>query len=1024
MIEFEQPMLLLLGLVALPLAFIGWRALRAHDSWRRCTIILLRALALLFFAVVLAGPRLLREHDQLTVIGLLDISGSVRRFVDVPRFQGQDDFASAPSIERLRRWFRLATNLRTPDDRFGLIVFDGRAIVISTPVRGDYLDDNLELRMIEGTNIAEAVQLGLALFPADTAKRLVLVTDGNETFGNAAATARLAAGLEGARGVPIDVLPLVYRIDNDVQILRVEAPPNAQPGQTVTVRIVMEALRPTDGSLTLLHEGRPVDLDPASPGTRRSLRVPAGVSVQLAQVDLGETPINRFEAIFEPDDPAHDLLEENNRAQAFTATPNRGLVLFVDGVQQPGSDILPRLFTAADMRVQLIPPEALPGDLLSLQSYDLIIFQNVAAAQVSPERQQLLTRYVNDFGGGFLMIGGRNTFGAGGWNGTPVAEMLPIELDLPKEIRLPRSALVLVIDKSGSMSAPVAGARASQQEVANEGAILAIRSLQQENLVGVVTFDAAAYTHIPLQLNDQPGRMADLIRGISPSGGTNIYPAIERAGDMLRNVEADRKRIVLLTDGHGGDTQSLVRLSGRLREEGVSISTIGVGDGADSNTLAQMAEEGDGQFYLVNNPTLLPRVLLDSVQIINRPLLKERPFVPVVHATGSTLTAGMSAAPPLHGLVITAPRQDAKAILEMSGEEGDPLLARWQVGLGRVAAFTSDAHGDWSRNWIDWPVYTTFWTQLAREITRPNVSQDYELLASVDRDMLQITFDAADPDEGAMDYLQVDATIYPPDGPPIETRLRQTGPGRYQGSVPASMSGNYIIAVSPRRGAERLAPVIGGANQPAGAEYRRYRSNIALLEEIAATTGGRLLDLTDPLRVNLYDRTGLPTSISRLPAWRDLLPWLLALLLLDIAARRIAWDRHILAHGWRAATGRLGARSSRSTRAAATLATLRRRSSELDAAFERQGAGVQRLERNGASIRPATTETPAPAQRSENPVERPATPAAPIRPAEPPRPRDSAAPPNEGDERGTSGLFAAKKRARDRFDDGGDAKPN
>lgn len=1031
-LEFDQPLLLLLAVVGLPLAFIGWRAVRTQDPLRAWTIVALRLLAIAMFALILAEPRLRREHDHLTVIGLLDVSGSVRRFVDVP--SSTDELASAPVTERLRQWFRAATDTRAPDDRFGLVVFDGRAIVISTPVSGEYIDDNLEIRLLEGTNIADAIQLGLALFPADTAKRLVLVTDGNETGGDALAAAERAAGglamgaeASGAQGVPIDVLPLPFRVENDVQVVRVEAPPNAQPGQTVTVRVVLESLRETTGTLTLLKEGGAVDLNGDAPGTRRPVRVPAGVSVQLAQVELGDTPINRFEAIFEPTDAAGDALIENNRAQAFTATPSRGTILFVDGVQTQDSDFLADTLEQADLRIIRIAPEAIPTDILSLQSYDLVIFQNVSAMQVSTDVQRLLAQYVNDLGGGFLKIGGDRSFGAGGWNGTPIAEILPVELDLPKEIRLPRAALVLVIDKSGSMSAPVTGALATQQQVANEGAVLAIRSLQKENLVGVVTFDSLSYEHVPLQPNENPDAMAEKILSIAPGGGTSLAPALRRAGLMLRGADADRKRIVFLTDGRSGEGELLADMTLALRAEGIQVSTIAVGDSADQATLARMAEVGEGEFYPVSNPAMLPRILIDSVQVINRPLLKERLFVPVVLPTGTTLTSGMEEAPALGGLVITAPRKDPKAVLDMTGEEGDPLLARWQAGLGRVAAFTSDAHGDWSNEWLDWPGYARFWTELVRQTARPVVSQDYELIAAVERDTLRLSLDATDPEAGAMDYLQVEGTVYSPSGEAIPVRLNQTGPGRYEATVDAPESGNYIVALTPRRGEERLAPILGGANQPSGAEFRRYRSNLALLEEIARLTNGRMLDLAQPTRIDLYDRAGLPTNISLLPAWREVMPWLFALLLLDIASRRLAWDRATLASLVSTALHWRPYRTHTGEASPATLASLRARSDAFDAAIARDSSGVKQFERTGSPLRlvrrsaadeeqtPEADERPRKVasvlDRLSGRKPEPDEPAEKKKPAAPARPKPEKPPEPQRE----GGLFEAKRRARERF---------
>ena len=281
-LHFDQPLMLLLALAIVPMVGLGWRWLRVMDPLRRVTVLGIRSALLAILAVALAGPRTVREHDHLTVIGILDISGSVKRLAQLPQLAELADGTMHSNVAYLREWFRRATHTRTDDDRFGLIVFDGKASVVSVPEKGPYIDDNLDVTLLQGTNIAGAIELALAMFPADTSRRIVLLTDGSETAGDAIAAARQAAAggrpqrATGGSGptsaafrqaaVPIDVIPITYSVRGDVQVLRVEAPPRAQAGQTITVRIVLEATRPTHGRLLLQREGQAVDLNGQLPG--------------------------------------------------------------------------------------------------------------------------------------------------------------------------------------------------------------------------------------------------------------------------------------------------------------------------------------------------------------------------------------------------------------------------------------------------------------------------------------------------------------------------------------------------------------------------------------------------------------------------------------------------------------------------------------------------------------------------------------------------------------------------------------
>jgi len=1086
-LRFDQPWFLLLGLLAVPMILLGWRAMRHGDALRRATALTLRTLVLLLLAAMMAGPHLRREHQHLTVIGLLDISGSVRRFADLPDIiepnGGATSTSSQPAltkstVQKLRQWFRIATDTREPDDRFGLVVFDGEAIAISAPTRGEYTDDNLDTSIAPGTNIAEAVRLGLAMFPADTAKRLVLVTDGNETAGSVmdaigqtanSPTVQRASTGDGdvdlwtfgsldISPIPVDVLPIAYRVTGDVQVSRVEAPPIAQPGQTVTVRIVLEAASPVAGTLMLRREGQEVDLNGAATGNSRPVNLPAGPSVHLAQVTLGQTPINRFEAFFQPDNPADDQLPDNDRAEAFTATPSKGSALVLSSRAGQRDNALAEILNAAELPTLVVSPSGLPDDLLSLQNYDLIVLDNIAASELSTTQQELLTRYVNDMGGGLIMAGGTNGFGAGGWNGSPLEDLLPVNLDPPKEMRLPSAAVVFVMDKSGSMNFQVSGARATQQEIATEGAAKAIESLRRDAMVGVITFDFNAHVLIPLQENEEPAKLAEKVRSIPAEGGTNMEPALQEAIIMLRDAKAAKKRVVCMTDGRSMTTDNLENLARQMAAEGIQVTTIAVGDDADIDTMKKMAEVGGGEFYEVRDPRRLPRIWLETVQVMNTPLLKESQFSPRVLATGSTMTVGLDTSPALGGLVITSPRDDPKVFMEMLHPDGEPLLAHWQAGLGRVAAFTSsipDASG-WAKTWLDWPTAATFWTQLSRTIARPAMNPDAELLCTVQDDHLQISFDLSAVGEGGergpLDYLTVDATVYSPDGSMTPVRLRQTAPGRYEAAVEALQAGNYIVAVNPRQGARQLSPAIGGASRSTSPEFRRYQSNLALLDEIIETTGGRRLDPANPRSADLFDRTNMPTSVSLLPAWRTLLLWTLALLLLDVACRRIAWDYPMLRNWTAAMIAKVTPAALKGREAATTLATLRRVSDQMDQRQATDASGVTKLRGTGRVAPPPlrTIATPSgatpvagsndsPTSTSSNDPSLATSPSptqpapdqgrvtsaldallgrtstiptpTPASPKEPP-------PPDKGDAASetTSSLLAAKRRARQRLD--------
>jgi len=359
--------------------------------------------------------------------------------------------------------------------------------------------------------------------------------------------------------------------------------------------------------------------------------------------------------------------------------------------------------------------------------------------------------------------------------------------------------------------------------------------------------------------------------------------------------------------------------------------------------------------------------------------------------------------------------------------DGEPLLAHWQAGLGRAAAFTSNAPGSgaWANQWVDWETASTFWVQLARLISRPAMSQDAELLVSIEDDRLHINYERfqdAESDAGTDSARQ---SYYKPDGTSAPIRLRQSGPGRYEAGADASLAGNYIVALNPRQGVRQLSPVIGGASRSTGPEFRRYTSNLALLEEVVESTRGRRLDVNDPAAVNLFDRSGMLPSISLLPVWQTILAWALALLLLDVASRRLAWDYNLIRRAVSKALERITPAHVRGGRAADTLATLRRVSDEVDEQRTAASAGLKQFEVTGRVAPPPIHQDVFKPVESRSPSEDLSRVSAALdaflgrAPAKPSKteaePQQEARPDSPTDT--TSNLLAAKRRIRQNLGD-------
>lgn len=877
-----EPRWLLLGAIIVPLAIGAIAALRVLDPARRWTILLLRTLLVLALALLIADPLFERRHDAIAVVVAVDVSDSVRELALPP-----DDDAWAGgggTLEALRAWIARARDGQRPQDWMGLVVFGGDAVVASAPAEGELVEDSLDHDMAPGTGIAAALRLAGSVMPPTAERRIVLVSDGNETRGNALETVRDITATTGLAAMPIDVVPLAFREVRDVAMVRLDAPPTGQPGQTIALRAMLDSTVTTTLRMSVRHEGEPVVLDEQTGAAWKRIQVRPGTSIEIIPVRLRGVPVNRFEAVIEPDVPDDDVIRSNNRAAAVTATPSAGRVLLVRRETAPPSP-LAALLAGADIPFDEIVPESMPSDLLDLQNHDLVVLDDVPASRFSTEQIDAVARHVTEFGAGLLMLGGHFAFGAGGWIGTAVAGILPVELDPPAELRVPPAALAIVLDRSGSMRRPVAGARGSQMDVAIAAATRAIESLQSENLVTVISFSDRAQIEVPLRRNDDPPAIRSAIERIAADGGTSIGQGLRTAIRVLDQAETENRHLVLLTDGvsRPDDWDDLVA-SARLRS--IRISTVSIGDETDESFLASLAERGEGRYHRVLNPRNLPRVLIDAVQIMNRPFVREGRFVPVRQATGTGLLGSITTLRPLTGLVVTAPRDDPRAIRELLHPDGEPLLARWQAGLGRAAAYTSDVGGPWSAAWTDWPEIAALWLALVRETARPPVSQGFELTVTPRDGDLDIMLSDESVGAGA-GTVSVTGRVYGPDGRAHPFRATETLPGRFTARIRADAAGPWVVAATPVRGEETLRPIVGAAVVDDHREFARTAPDHALLREIAALSGGRVL--ARAADAALFAPRGAEPLRSLRPAWRTLLIAALVLLLLDIAARRIAW---------------------------------------------------------------------------------------------------------------------------------------
>lgn len=907
----------------------------------RWTALGLRAALIVTLCGALAGAHWRTRVNDLAVVAVLDVSDSM----------------PPGSAAGAARYLQEGAARAGTNDRLGLVLTAERPLVAALP--------GAQVRTVEpafdagtgSTDLASALRLATAVLPDDASSRIVLITDGNETEGG------LLSAVEAARaaGAIVDVLPVRYDIRREVIVDQIVAPAGARQGQTVNLRFVLNATAPTRGLLTLFAGDTPVDLDPGSPGVSIPLSLREGVNIESVPVTLPTQGAQRFRAVFEPLDAADDAIAENNAAEAVTFVTGEGRVLVLaDSPDEHGAlvDALER----AGMGVVLEQTPASFGSLVDLAAYDAVVLAGTGAYGFSLKQQEELRAYVHDIGGGLFVLGGPGALGAGGWIGSPLADALPLKLDPPQEQRTLKGALAVVLDASGSMSIPVGSV--SQQTIANEAAVAAVKTLTRSDEVLVLAFDSVTRTIVPLGPNVDPEGIARAIRGIGPGGGTNMFPALARAAIELEKSDAASKHIVVLSDGQTmGNPDDGRRAALRIRQLGGTLTGIAVGPGADVRLLEDLSRVGGGRFFALTTERLaqtLPAVFVRDVQTALRTLIWEgEPANPTITAISEALR-GVPGLPPYRGYVLTTEREGLSLITAKT-HQGDPLLAQWQHGLGRVVVFTSDGTARWTPSWGAWDGYRSFVEQHVRWAMRPTGSANLNVVTQQQGDTTRVIVEALDAGGEPLNFARFQGRVVAPDGASAPVELRMTAPGRYEGRAPTPGEGVFTLnlrydttgsPVDETPGSrEQLADrgsVQAAIVKPAAAERRTLASNDALLERAASIGGGRVLTgnaQTD----NLFSREGMGRAFSARSIWLPLTLLALVVFLVDVAVRRVRIDLETL----RALVAKLSRKEARaSERPVGALRAAREKARERIATREAAAAAAVKFEAEPRPARP------------------------------------------------------------------------
>lgn len=988
-LRFETPGYLAL-LALLPLLIVmSFRSLAGLGPTRKWIAIVARCLVVAAMVLALAGAQAVRTDDNIAVVFVVDRSNSV------PREQQAEAF----------KYITLAKDGLRPDkDALSIIAVDGVASV------EQLFDNTVELSGLSAaidpdlSNLAGGLRLGAALFPENTARRIVILTDGNENVGSVLTEADQLV----ATGIPVDVVPLRFRHDNEVIFEQLIAPPTAELEETINLQMVVRAQRPLRGKLSIYNNDELID--------SADVELDAGPNRLERKVLIDDRKDFRFRAEFVPDDLNNDTIAANNEGRAATTVASRGGVLIVTPGLESGGDDPNASREYADARflgqtllrekiegVEIMTAGAAPLDEI-INRYSLVILSNVPAHRLTDREQKALSVYVRELGGGLVMVGGDRSFGAGGWLGSDVEQIMPVSFDVKAQRVIPKGALALVMHACEIPQGNYWGERV---------AVAAVKTLSSRDDVGILSWQwTGAQTGHWIWPLGPVGDKARVIRAIQKMnmGDMPDLDAVMRPGvEALMKSDARAKHMIVISDFDPAPPKP--DLYEKMKANNITCSTVGIGYGGhwiDERLANEIASKAGGKFYAVQDYSKLPQIFIKESQIVRRSLIDEKEFTPLKRPTFSSVLDGIDTMPKLGGLVLTTGKPLAQIPLIRRTKDGDePVLALWQVGLGKSVAFTSGMWAKWGTQWSSWPEFSTLWGQIVRWAARPGETAQYDIQTIVRGGKARVRVTARDQSAGARTQVAMNGVLVRPNQDVEALQLTQIGPGQYiSPEFDARDAGSYIVNLTAEsaEGRQRAHTNLSVAYSP---EYRELRANEGLLEELADRTGGRVLDKADP--TSAFERAGLPLAERRQVIWEDLIRLMLLLFLIDVAIRRIAINPMELARKLRQRIAELGRPRSAGETSAATLGSLKSVRQPRPAAPSETGPAPSKSARYEAPTTPGqVSEQLSQALGGASEADQPVV----------AKPTRKAAPQSETDY--TSRLLRAKRKARGDLEEDGD----
>ncbi len=699
-------------------------------------------------------------------------------------------------------------------DLYGLVSFaDGGWIESNLREEHDFNDMQRPKLNLDSSNIVSGIEKAEFLFNEEDKKRIVLLTDGRENAGNLIKK----LGEIKHKKISLDVVKMGEHEFKEVEIEDLKLPLTAKKGQSIKIDVSISSNVETPCKIYLYNRNDLVE--------KKDVLLENGKQNFIFYSKLSQTGILEYRVEIIPE---IDTYTENNKLSSFVNVDGKMKMLIVENGH--AGENYARIFE--DYDVDLIEESAAPRDLESILYYDAFLLADCDYEKLGKDFIENVAHLVKNQAKSLIVSGGEHSYQLGSYAGTKLEEILPVEMKVKDKEKKENIAMVLVIDRSGSMGGGEYGV--SKMSLAKEAAIRASEVLEEKDFLAVIAFDSTPYWVVDLEHITDKELYAGKISAIKPLGGTSIQPALKQAIDALEKNDAALKHIILLTDGMA-EQDGYGRFISAMKENNISLSCVAVGDSADTKLLSYLANNGNGRYYKSNVFTDIPTIFAKETVLAGKKYLNNVTFYPEIKSTRAIFN-GIDAMPKLHGYVACTEKPQAHVIL--TSKDNDPILASYHYGLGKTLAFTSDMHGLWSKDFLAWQDNKKFWHNILSELLNQNLSSKIEFSSEYKDNLsiLRLEFN----EKSKIKDKEIPCSILDSEGKTREIKFKLKSPYVYEAKVKSEKEGLHLITSSiPMNG--KMENFNSAFIVPYSEEYRFFGKNRISEEDITSITGGRII---------------------------------------------------------------------------------------------------------------------------------------------------------------------------------------